>query len=829
MMRQRTYLRARGAGAPVIVGAGTDRVKQRAHSQPDVSLSHSDRGGARAISDMHHASLIELNGNNVRVGGDEGYSFRIVSESDESVTVTADTDEQLTLDNSFPLRIYDATGNIVNEPRIPRHDDSVDDIPLVVNGDESMFQPDPIFEGYTVELLSGGDELTSTNERIYGIGYKGTLSQDSTSGEIKVTFPRDEEVKDSWTVKFIIVNYDSTGSSDIQVEREFEHKDDTLVTTFDADTVGPVPDGGFRDYDIKFYIENDTNTANLWAGGDLELNEQTPRQTTTETRTPTQTRTADVVTTSFEEESIGDTQPADPWFLFNDGGRHEISDTRASDGNQSFYTAFAPLGDPSAIAITLDTTPIVKIKSDIYIENANQSSGNIKISKNSAGYPQDGEDNLSNITPREENIWLRDLETDLTDLEGEHTITFWVDGDNAAYWDNIRISTFVTSTPTDTPTSAQYNFQEGSTTQINLNSETYYVVTDIPEVADSKIAVTTDEYELVDTETTRDVLAPYTWSEVSWPMDWEQELATVMNLREVSSDWQTYGRALDLGWDLTEILVFTSFGVPSASIGPVIEISTDAISWNMEDVERPYREAFQKLTACTQNAQTIRELTSEITSYQNLGDALQTGISASMSLDTAVESGTPLASAASQFASTLQSTGSFTTSAHSALGGTDFSGTTGLFIGFAVSSAVGAVESVIQMKTKVHAVSNAFSTMAIPIVRRLQTLADRISAENGTVGEIYEYNQLVQTYYQMNALHYQVAAAYWQQISNSLTGAIWDVIASAQEKANDHQQTANNMQQTVRYVRQAFGAGWNDIQYRTENSINAEEFGGVPW
>jgi hypothetical protein len=214
--------------------------------------------------------MISLAPTNVRVGGDDGYSFKIISESGGSVTLTPERDEQIILDDSFIFRVYDGRGTIVDEPRIPRHEDSVDDIPLSVSGDTSLFEPDPIFEGYTVELLDGGDVLTSTDERIYGIGYDGRLSWDETTGDITATFPRDEEVKDEWTVELHIINYDSNYSINVQVVSEFEHKNNIFETTYDANAVDSVPDGGFRDYDVLFFIGNDTPPPNLWAFGGQE-------------------------------------------------------------------------------------------------------------------------------------------------------------------------------------------------------------------------------------------------------------------------------------------------------------------------------------------------------------------------------------------------------------------------------------------------------------------------------------------------------------------------------------------------------------------------------
>ncbi|MDS0300904.1 PKD domain-containing protein [Halogeometricum sp. S1BR25-6] len=154
------------------------------------------------------------------------------------------------------------------------------------------------------------------------------------------------------------------------------------------------------------------------------------------------------VTTSFETENVGDPSPADPFYLFNDGGAHRIEDDTASDGDQSFYTANAHLGDPSAIAIDLDLSKYTKIKLDVFTARNNPNWGNMKIWLDGAGYNNprhaniwtiNHELNKRNYSPyKDTKRWYNDCEVDLSEYEGKHAVTFWVDGDNGAYWDNIR-------------------------------------------------------------------------------------------------------------------------------------------------------------------------------------------------------------------------------------------------------------------------------------------------------------------------------------------------------------------------------------------------------
>jgi hypothetical protein len=155
---------------------------------------------------------------------------------------------------------------------------------------------------------------------------------------------------------------------------------------------------------------------------------------------------------SFEQESVGDVKPASPWYLFNDAGLHEVVDSPASEGEQAFRTADAQLSDPSAIAIDLDLSNFDKILFDCYAHGNNPIFGNIKATLDNAGFdsvPKElilwdfdvsirGRDDSVPIGGGE-NRWWRDFEIDISDRDEDRSVIFWVDGDNDAVWDNIRI------------------------------------------------------------------------------------------------------------------------------------------------------------------------------------------------------------------------------------------------------------------------------------------------------------------------------------------------------------------------------------------------------
>jgi tellurite resistance-related uncharacterized protein len=156
--------------------------------------------------------------------------------------------------------------------------------------------------------------------------------------------------------------------------------------------------------------------------------------------------------TSFEEESIGAEAPDDPFYLYNDAGTHVVSNSEATDGSQSFYTAGAGTdgsqpGNASAIAVELDLSNYDSLKHDVFTARNYPKYGDIKISLDNAGYENSGniiwrmDDELRErgFSPyKDDDRWYKECDTDLTEYDGQHEVIFWVDGSNDVYWDNIR-------------------------------------------------------------------------------------------------------------------------------------------------------------------------------------------------------------------------------------------------------------------------------------------------------------------------------------------------------------------------------------------------------
>jgi len=151
---------------------------------------------------------------------------------------------------------------------------------------------------------------------------------------------------------------------------------------------------------------------------------------------------------SFEGGEVGSTTPPDPWYVKNGADKtsgknaHIVTDSRATDGDKSYHVASYGDRTPIEIAVDADLTNVSTIFYDGYVEANNPINGDIRLSV-------DGESISNDLVGRSaqeptdedppENRWYHDVEADVSDFTGEHTLYFWVRGEpNDAYYDNFR-------------------------------------------------------------------------------------------------------------------------------------------------------------------------------------------------------------------------------------------------------------------------------------------------------------------------------------------------------------------------------------------------------
>lgn len=257
----------------VFAGLGVTTVS----ADDDPSLSHASRF-RRRISTDRTAQVIVIDSDDAYLDAAEDRVLRITDPEERSVRVSPVPDERIELpdDGNVDLLLYDGDGSIEEDPSIDTPDEEID---VDVTGTTSMFETNPPFTAYTVELVAGDDPVASTDSFVYGIGHPSdAFSQDGTTGEIEVTYERPDLIDDSWTLVFSLTDYDADGLVVQTVRSRFEYVDDTFVVTVDVDELDPPPEDGFRDPDVVFYdreIDPDgpslPSNPNLWASTDLTI------------------------------------------------------------------------------------------------------------------------------------------------------------------------------------------------------------------------------------------------------------------------------------------------------------------------------------------------------------------------------------------------------------------------------------------------------------------------------------------------------------------------------------------------------------------------------
>lgn len=153
------------------------------------------------------------------LGNGSSPSLRVVRPAQNaSVVVTPEQGTARYNVTAVTLDIYRPDGTLKDEPTLlvePAGGGLVR-LPVSVRGDTDVFSQTATngsasFGAYSVELLEESTTrptdstiIASTDTRIYGIGYAGILQQNSTTGTIEITVPRDAGVNSSWHADYVV-------------------------------------------------------------------------------------------------------------------------------------------------------------------------------------------------------------------------------------------------------------------------------------------------------------------------------------------------------------------------------------------------------------------------------------------------------------------------------------------------------------------------------------------------------------------------------------------------------------------------------------------------
>ena len=395
----------------------------------------------------------------------------------------------------------------------------------------------------------------------------------------------------------------------------------------------------------------------------------------------------------------------------------------------------------------------------------------------------------------------------------------------------------VTPTVSDTiPDSNEYPLEEGSKVTVNPTGTPLYVIQDIPNVDPDRRAVTTTNYELVGKNRTKDALTAEFYQNSTEVFDFSNRLQTARNHKSRVADLQLFGRVVDAGWDVTVILSSLLVNRPDLGLGSAISLTSDAINWSVTEYNEPFEEGFTKMTATLTNAKSIQAKAQQMRTDRELANQIGTGLEAfALGVDIAQTQG-GLTSAWDEAITALQQSQFPTNSVDDAINSADdlaaqsvddaITASSGLVLGFAIDTAVGEVESGVKAKTKIHTAELAYETVRIPLLERLEVLQSRAEAGELTYPQSVEYELFPAIELQMKALLAQIGADYWEAISSSATGLLWDVVSNADSKATNFETTANSLETASKWSYLGAGANTRIIEDRFTNTINMEFVSG---
>lgn len=148
---------------------------------------------------------------------------------------------------------------------------------------------------------------------------------------------------------------------------------------------------------------------------------------------------------SFEGAPAGAGEPADPWSIMNDPYPNynsvEISDQHPTHDSQTLHMSADGDLENLLVGTTANLTNVSKVRCDVYIERANVGWGFINFGSwtgsevnRAIGFLGQTGGGASNDATGE----FTDLDGDVSEWTGRHELVFNVQGDNEAYFDNLR-------------------------------------------------------------------------------------------------------------------------------------------------------------------------------------------------------------------------------------------------------------------------------------------------------------------------------------------------------------------------------------------------------
>jgi hypothetical protein len=358
-----------------------------------------------------------------------------------------------------------------------------------------------------------------------------------------------------------------------------------------------------------------------------------------------------------------------------------------------------------------------------------------------------------------------------------------------------------------------------SRTEVRPIDESLFVLSGIPS-AGERVAVVTQDYRLVDSDTARDALVTYVEGESERGFDWNKALSYAREMQEMHRRSEILNRAADVGWDALAAYAMSALG-PTAAMGPALEALEDSISWAASEVDDPYKEVMSKQTQWTYTYRELEHDLSRADRLSELTEGMQGFVSAGLQL---ADSGRDLANVVSAAQSAYNASSSFTTSLAS--GGVAAS--SALYfaaVGVLVSRGVQTITGGFEQNAKLSAIGHSYSTTRIPMIRRIQELHEKRRNYELSPCEAWELAYLVVNHHYAGAFANQGMYVEAHALEQSTAGGIWNLLVNVDGAAATLKERASSLQWGGAAAHYDFGRKIRRANELAADSINAETHG----
>ena len=421
---------------------------------------------------------------------------------------------------------------------------------------------------------------------------------------------------------------------------------------------------------------------------------------------------------------------------------------------------------------------------------------------------------------------------DATDFEGDLSYITFKSGDFTGYWDSIEVdkTTSSTETPAQNSTaksstnsqrkkgaSVPYDIEEADRqTEVKPIDRTLLVLRDIPDT-DGRPAVTTLEYELVDTDTARDALVTYTHGLSGTGFDWQEELSYAKSMEEKHRAAELWNRAASIGWDALAAYAMAQIN-PTAAIGPVLETLQDSTTWVLSEATTPYEEAMSKQSQWTYTYRTIQ---ADIEAAESLTQMSGTMYNLLDTANTLYDTVDDLADVVSAAQTVYSASNSFTTAATA--GATVASSVVYYTaIGTLVSEGIDTITSGMEQNAKLSAIGHAYSLTRIPVIERIIELEEQRKNNLLSPCGAWELAYLTMNHHYMGAFANQGMFEHAHAIEQSTLGGVWDTLVNVAEVASVLRDRASSYQWGGAAAHYDYGDRMQQALDMTANSVNLE-------